>query len=188
MWAYKIVSYVLCPCILGFFSGSSHTDRWGDINLIREDTDRGPPFPLPPTPISMCHGIVICIIALQLVDERDRPEEKKKIMPSMINMTFPLSELYKCQRDVFKICKCASICMQVQKYEIPWGVSMCVIYSLTGLSPVRLTRNSMFTHYVKRLSTSLTWSACNTDRGIEREGGVGWGGGYTPKPCLHGLD
>lgn len=65
--------------MLGFFSGSSHTDRWWDINLIREGTDRSPPpFPLPPKPLSMCHGIVICIIALQLADKRDRSEEKEK--------------------------------------------------------------------------------------------------------------
>lgn len=52
-------------------------DGGTSISLGKEQIE-APPFPLPPTPISMCHGIVICIIALQLADERDRSEEKKK--------------------------------------------------------------------------------------------------------------
>lgn len=63
---YSVPSYV--------YSDGSHTDACWDINLIMESTDAPPPppsSPLPPTPLLMCHGSVICITAEPMAHERD---------------------------------------------------------------------------------------------------------------------
>lgn len=67
--------------VLGLFSGSSHTDRRRDINLIRETA-------VPPLPLSHCvMGFVICITLQWLVEKHAL---KKRASSSMINMIFLL--------------------------------------------------------------------------------------------------